>query len=111
MIEIGLSLVILYTKNRTLGIKDYTKRVSKHDDVFFNLIFILLIAISTDKKVSKQNLIKIYHAVKRYEHCHYLTTTGWTDAQRSLVHETVLQTTLDQSSSRTVRIESNFQET
>ena len=48
MIEIGLSLVILYSENRTLGIKDYTKRVSKHDDVFFNFIFILLIAISTD---------------------------------------------------------------
>ena len=48
MIEIGLSLGILYSENRTLGIKDYTKRVSKHDDVFFNFIFILLIAISTD---------------------------------------------------------------
>ena len=48
MIEIGLSLGILYSENQTLGIKDYTKRVSKHDDVFFNFIFILLIAISTD---------------------------------------------------------------
>ena len=48
MIEIGLSLGILYSENRTLGIKDYTKRVSKHDDVFFNLFFILSIAISTD---------------------------------------------------------------
>ena len=48
MIEIGLPLGILYSENRTLGIKDYTKRVSKHDDVFFNFIFILLIAISTD---------------------------------------------------------------
>ena len=48
MIEIGLSLGILYSKNRTLGIKDYMKRVSKHDNVFFNFIFILLIAISTD---------------------------------------------------------------
>ena len=50
VIEIGLSLGILYSENRTLVIKDYTKRVSKHDrhDVFFNLIFILLIAISTD---------------------------------------------------------------
>ena len=48
MIEIGLSLGILYSDNRTLGIKDYTKCVSKHDDVFFNFIFILLIAISTD---------------------------------------------------------------
>ena len=43
MIEIGLSLGILYSKNRTLGIKDYTKRVSKHDDFFFNFNFILLI--------------------------------------------------------------------
>ena len=48
MIEIGLSLGILYSENRTLGIKDYMKRVSKHDDIFFNLIFILLIAISKD---------------------------------------------------------------
>ena len=48
VIEIGLSLGILYSENRTLGIKDYTKRISKHDDVFFNFIFILLIAISTD---------------------------------------------------------------
>ena len=48
MIKIGLSLGILYSENRTLGIKDYTKRVSKIDDVFFNFIFILLIAISTD---------------------------------------------------------------
>ena len=62
------------------------------------------------KCISKQNLIKIYHAVKSYEHCYYLTTTGWTDAQRSLVHEAVLQTILDVSSSRTVRIEANFQE-
>ena len=45
VIEIGLSLGILYIENRTLGIKDYT---NKHDDVFFNFIFILLIAISTD---------------------------------------------------------------
>ena len=36
MIEIGLSLGILYSENRTLGIKDYTERVSKHDDVFLN---------------------------------------------------------------------------
>ena len=48
MIEIGLSFEILYSENRTLGIKDYTERVSKHEDVFFNFIFILLIAISTD---------------------------------------------------------------
>ena len=46
--EIGLSLGILYSENQTLGIKDYTKRVSKHDDVFFNFILILLIAISAD---------------------------------------------------------------
>ena len=43
MIEIGLSLGILYSENRTLGIKDYTERVSKHDDVFFNFFFFLLI--------------------------------------------------------------------
>ena len=48
MIEIGLSLGILYSENRTLGIKNYTERVSKHDGVFFNFIFILLIAIFTD---------------------------------------------------------------
>ena len=48
MVEIGFSLGILYSENRTLGIKDYTKRVSKHNDVFFNFVFILLIAISTD---------------------------------------------------------------
>ena len=48
MTEIGLSLGILYSENGTLGIKDYTKRISKHDNVFFNIIFILLIAISTD---------------------------------------------------------------
>ena len=48
MIEIGLSLGILYSENQTLGIKDYKKRVSKHDDIFFNFIFILLIAISMD---------------------------------------------------------------
>ena len=48
MIEIGLSLGILYSKNQTLGLKNYTKHVSKHDDIFFNFIFILLIAISTD---------------------------------------------------------------
>ena len=48
MIEIGLSPRILYSENGTPGIKDYTKRVSKHDEVFFNFIFILLIAISTD---------------------------------------------------------------
>ena len=48
MIDIGLSLGILYSENRTLGVKDYMKHVSKHDDVFFNFIFILLIAISTD---------------------------------------------------------------
>ena len=48
MTEIGLSLGNLYRENRTLGIKDYTKRVSKHDDVFFNFVFILLIAISMD---------------------------------------------------------------
>ena len=48
MIEIGLSLGNLYSENRTLGIKDYTERVNKHDDVFFNFILILLIAISTD---------------------------------------------------------------
>ena len=28
------------------------------------------------KCISKQKLIKIYHAVKSYEHCHYLTTTS-----------------------------------
>ena len=48
VIETGLSLGILYSENRTHGIKDYTKRVSKHDDIFFNFIFIWLIAISTD---------------------------------------------------------------
>ena len=48
MIKIGLSLGILYSQNRTLGIKDYAKRVIKHDDVFFNFIFMLLSAISTD---------------------------------------------------------------
>ena len=48
VIEIGLSLGILYSENRTLGIKDYTERVSKHDDAFFNFIFILLIAVSTN---------------------------------------------------------------
>ena len=48
MIEIGVSLGVLYSENRTLGIKDYTERVSKHGDVFFNFIFILLIAMSTD---------------------------------------------------------------
>ena len=40
--------MILYSENLTLGIKDYTERVSKHDDAFFNFIFILLIAVSTD---------------------------------------------------------------
>ena len=49
MIEIGLSLGILYSENRTLVIKDYTIHISKHDNVFFNFIFILLIAISTDR--------------------------------------------------------------
>ena len=52
MFEIGLSIGILYSKNRTLGIKDYTERVtppvSKHNDVFFNFIITLLIAIPTD---------------------------------------------------------------
>ena len=48
MIEIRLSLGILYSENRTLGMKDYTERVSKNDDDFFNFIFILLIAVSTD---------------------------------------------------------------
>ena len=48
MIEIGLSFGILYSENRTLGIKDYAECVSKHDEVFFNFIFILFIAISTD---------------------------------------------------------------
>ena len=48
MIEIGLSLGILFSKNRTLGIKDCTKHIGKHDNVFFNFIFILLIGISTD---------------------------------------------------------------
>ena len=48
LFEIGLSLGILYCENRTLGIKDYKERVSKHDDVFFNFIIILLIAIPTD---------------------------------------------------------------
>ena len=48
MFEIGLSLGILYSENQTLVIKDYTERVSKHDGVFFNFIFILLIAISAD---------------------------------------------------------------
>ena len=46
--EIGLSLGILYSENRTLCIKDYTECVSKHDDVFFNFIIIFLIAIPTD---------------------------------------------------------------
>ena len=40
--------MILYSENRTLGINDYTERVSKHDDAFFNFIFVLLIAVSTD---------------------------------------------------------------
>ena len=48
MIEIGLSLGILYSENRTLGIKDYTERVSQHGDVFFNFIIIFLIAIPSD---------------------------------------------------------------
>ena len=48
MIEIGLSLGIQYSENQTLGIRDYTERVSKHDDVFFNFIIIFLIAIPTD---------------------------------------------------------------
>ena len=48
MIEIGLLLGILYSENRSLGIKDYTECASKHDDVFFNFIFIWLIAISMD---------------------------------------------------------------
>ena len=48
MIEIGLTLGILYGENRTLGIKDYTEHVSKHDDVFFHFNFILLTAIFTD---------------------------------------------------------------
>ena len=48
MSEIGLSLEILYIENRTLDIKEYTERVSKHDDVFSNFIIILLIAIPTD---------------------------------------------------------------
>ena len=48
MIEIGLSLGILYSENRTLGIRDYTERVSKHEDVFFNFIIFFLIAIPTD---------------------------------------------------------------
>ena len=54
MIEIGLSLGILYSENRRLGIKDNTERVSIHDDVFFNFIFILLIAISMDVCVKTQ---------------------------------------------------------
>ena len=33
MFEIELSLWILYSENQTLGIKDYTESVSKHDDV------------------------------------------------------------------------------
>ena len=40
--------MILYSENRTLGIKDYTERVRKHDDAFFNSILILLIVVSTD---------------------------------------------------------------
>ena len=48
VLGIGKSLGILYSENRTLGIKDYTERVSKHDDAFFNFMFILLIAVSTD---------------------------------------------------------------
>ena len=48
MFEIGLSLRILYSENRTLGIKDYVERVSKHDNVFFNFIIILFIAIPTN---------------------------------------------------------------
>ena len=37
VIEIGKSLGILYSENGTLGIKDYTERLSKHDDAFFNV--------------------------------------------------------------------------
>ena len=48
MFEIVLSLGILYSENRTLGIKYYTESVSKHDDVFFNFIIILIFAIPTD---------------------------------------------------------------
>ena len=48
MFEIGLSLGILYRENRTLGIKDYTERIRKHDDVFLYFFIILLIAIPTD---------------------------------------------------------------
>ena len=48
LFEIGLSLGILYSENRTLGVKDYTESVSKHDEVFFNFIISLLIAIHTD---------------------------------------------------------------
>ena len=48
MFEITLSLGILYSENRTLGIKDYMESVSEHDNVFFNFIIILLIAIPTD---------------------------------------------------------------
>ena len=61
MIEIGLSLGILYSENRTLGIKDYTKRVSKHNDVFFNLIFILLIAISNIRRISEDECFLFTH--------------------------------------------------
>ena len=48
--ETGLSLGILYSKNLTLGMKDYTESVSKHDNVFFNFIIILIhvIAIPID---------------------------------------------------------------
>ena len=42
MIELGLSLGILYSENRTLGIKDYTERVSKDDNVFLSFIFYLV---------------------------------------------------------------------
>ena len=48
MIEIGLSLGILYRENWTLGIKNITERVSKHDNVFVSFIFNFFIAISTD---------------------------------------------------------------
>ena len=32
----------MYSENWTLGMKDYTERVSKHDDASFNLIFYLV---------------------------------------------------------------------
>ena len=43
-----LSLGILYSENGTLGVKSYRESMSKHVDVYFNFIIILINAIPTD---------------------------------------------------------------